>query len=142
MKNDFRLCGHLGKDAVFVEFGDKTVCNFSIAETVYLGKDKPKISQWWNCSMWLTTPKVAFQKDMLKKGAKVFLSGFLFQENVDQAGVKNTYYKVQVRELEHGGGSEKQPDSNVSEKMPETYTKPNMPVPEEPIGEGSDDLPF
>lgn len=147
-KNKFFINGHLGHDGSFREVNDKIVVNFSIAETVYIGKDKPEITQWWECELWLTPAQQNYYKAGLIKGAKVFVNGFLFQEVFEKDGVKKTYYKVKVEDLDFGAKVTTQQSAienngvQQSATSAETYTKPSF-TPECPIHSDEEtDVPF
>jgi len=75
MFSQITLVGNLGGDPELKEFGDKKVCNFSIATNKKWkeeGETKSK-TQWFNVSVWGEYGKSV--SNTLKKGSRVVLTG-------------------------------------------------------------------
>lgn len=143
MKNQINLTGTLGHDGSFKAVGEKQVVNFSVAETFFRNSEKGNETQWWECSMWLSSNQAQYYQQRLKKGLQVAVRGFLLQEKVEKDGASKTYYKLQVYELDvlnvridnsnsitHDGTTYTQQQSDFDSQGPL-----NSPAP-------SDDLPF
>lgn len=98
-KNKMFLTGNLGDRIEFKEVGDKFVANFSVAESIYLGTDKPTIPQWWDCSFFFKKEQKDYYANCFKKGAKVLITGFLFQDKYEKEGKTIIKCKLLANEI-------------------------------------------
>lgn len=52
MSNSISFVGRLGQDAETKSVGEHFVAEFTVGETVYMGKDKEKQTNWYRVSLW------------------------------------------------------------------------------------------
>lgn len=102
LKNTVSLIGHLGKDPIVTQFGDKnSVANFSVA-TNESYKDKKgewvTNTTWHNVVAWGKAAELC--EKLLKKGSEIVLEGKLVNDSYEtKEGEKRFKTEISLREF-------------------------------------------
>jgi single-strand DNA-binding protein len=138
-----QVIGNLGKDCVVNTVKDKTVINFTVANTEKFrdsqGNNQERTT-WVECAYWTDRTAIA---QYLTKGKQVFVEGTpevrTFQRNDGTPGASLT---LRVREIQLLGGRGDSAGSSATPSAESSAaTKTDIPSPSE-VTEPMDDLPF
>ena len=139
--NNVVIGGRLVEDPNLKDVGESKVCKLRIASSKIFGKAKTEKTVFVDIDAWNGLGETCAK--FLKKGAKIYVTGTLRQDNWEQDGVKRQKIYIDASEIEFGpkdGGSGDSGDAKRQEKAPASNKKPPTTPQEEIIDD--DDLPF
>lgn len=110
----------------------KAICNFSIAENVYVKKEKQ--AQFWECSLFGKQAE-ALAPYITKGGAATVYGEPVQEKYTGRDGVERTTVKVRVTNIVLQGGGGRQAES---EPQPPSREKRHV----QPVEDIDDDIPF
>jgi len=111
------IVGYLGQDSETREVGENSVVEFSVAEQVYMGKDKEKATNWFRVSLWNKYGTAL--APYLKKGQMVFVEGTLLgREYENKEGKKGFAMDIKNAQVRLVGGEGKKSSESGGEDDP------------------------
>ena len=133
MSNIIGITGKLGKDCVTRNVGDKTATEFSVADSIYMGKGKEKETNWHKVTLWGAYGEAL--EPYLKKGQEVFVRGeLLLRKYTTKEGVEGSSMEIRNAQVSLIGGK-KDGDSSEAPAEAPAQSRPAT-------GNDMDELPF